>query len=125
MLTQQEINDLGNILNHTWGTSSSRDGKSVTCNLHGNLLKLNFQTIVHFASDNSLHQQVGRLAEESVQVLTAALSETKKRFKEETGNALNVKETLNNDNIEMVSATVNSPRKIAYYRRNVIFEIQN
>jgi len=37
------------------------------------------------------------------------------------GKNLSLKEQGTNDNIEIISATAHSPRKIAYYRRQVRF----
>jgi len=121
MLSKEEVNDLGNILNHTWGQS----GAGITSKMQADRLLMSFSTIVHFASETSLQQQMPKLVDESMQLLTARLGEIKKQFKEVTGNTLNVSEYSNRDNVELVSATSNSPRKIAYYRRHLILDIQN
>ena len=127
MLNNHEINCLGNIVNHTWGKSSlSSDGNiSVTYRLKDNVISLQFQTIVNFASERALSEQTSRLSDESLQVLDSAISKLKLKFKDSSGSTLKLKEVSNIDDIELISATVNSPRKVAYYRRRVNFEINN
>ncbi len=121
MLSKEEVNELGNILNHTWGKS----GAGITSKMHGDRLLLSFSTIVHFASEDSLQQQMPSLVDESMQLLTARLGEIKKQFKEATGNALSVSEYSNRDRVDLVSATANSLRRIAYYNRDLMLDIKN
>jgi hypothetical protein len=121
MLSKEEVNELGNILNHTWGQS----GGGITSKIHGDRLLLSFSTIVHFASESSLQQQMPGLVDESMQLLIARLGDVKKQFKEATGNALKTSEFSNKDDVQLISATSNSPRKIAYYNRDLILDIQN
>ena len=119
--SEEEINELGNILNHTWG----RSGAGITSKLHGDRLLLSFSTIVHFASEDSLQQQMPSLVDEYMQLLTARLGEVKKQFKDATGNSLSLSEFSNRDRVELVSATANSLRRIAYYNRDLILDIKN
>ena len=127
MLNSHEVNCLGNIINHTWGKSSlNQDGSnSVTCRLKDDILSIQFQTVVYFASENSLREQTPRLANESIQVLSNALTSLKAKFKDSSGTSLSISEVSNNDDIELISSTVNNPRKIAYYRRRINFKIGN
>lgn len=118
MLGFKEVNILGNILDFTVGRGG--DGKvGVSSSLQGDVLTLKYSTIVHFASETSMYEQVRRLDEESIQVLSNTVSNLKKRFKEEAGSSLKVEELSNKSDLELIQATSNSPRKIAYYRRYV------
>ena len=119
MLTTQDINALGNIVNTTWGKHSESNGRAVTAVLEGDLLTFRFSTIVYFAAEAALRMQVDRLAQESIDVLAGKLKSLKTDFKEVTGKTLSVTEKSNRDNLELISRTSNSPRKIAYYRRNL------
>ena len=122
MLSMSDINAIGNILDKTVGRGG--DGsRSITGTMSGDVLTLKFATIVNFASENSLRLQADRMAEESIAVLADRISSLKKEFKELTGHTLSLKELSSRDNIEVISATANSPRKIAYYRRNVQMQI--
>ncbi|MBK23589.1 MAG: hypothetical protein CME70_06240 [Halobacteriovorax sp.] len=125
MLNSTEINQLGDIVNHTWGKSAEVNGRSVTCKLKDDIVSFRFQTIVHFASEIALREQVKALIDESMQILNDAVGDVKSQFKDRTGNTLKTSELSNRDNVELISATVNSPRKVAYYRRDIELEIQN
>ena len=122
MLNSNDVNALGNILDTTF---SSGAGWPVSINytLQGNTLTLRYTTIVHFASEQSMRNQVQSLAEESMARLNDKIANVKKQFKEMTGHAIKIKELSNRDDLEMVQATTLSPRKIAYYRRFADLEI--
>ena len=53
------------------------------------------------------------------------LSRLKDEFKDTTGKSLKVAEISNRDNVELISSTSNSPRKIAYYRRNLAVSVES
>ena len=74
-------------------------------------------SVVQFASEHSLREQADRISEESVKILNDAVKSLKKDFKEKTGTTLKLKEDGSYDNVEVVSGSIHSPRKIAYYRR--------
>mgnify|MGYP001481969908 CR=1 FL=1 len=116
MLNNEQINAIGNILDFSVGKGG--DGQSgITYTLQGDMLSLRFSTIVHFASERSMRDQTVVLVDESMQRLKNVLKLLKDEFKNQTGDDLNTKELSNRDDLELIQATTNSPRKIAYYRR--------
>ena len=118
MLSLEQVNALGDIVNYSFGKSSSEKGDvSVTASLEGDMLCMKYLSVVQFASEQSLRDQADRFAQESVKVLNDAVSSIKKQFKEKTGETLRLKEESSSDNVEVVSGSIHSPRKIAYYRR--------
>ena len=118
MLSLEQINALGNILNTTYGKASSKGGdRSVTGSLEGDTLTLKFLSVVQFASEQSLREQTDRMSEESVKVLADMVKNVKKEFKESVGSTLKLKEENSTDNVEIVAGSVHAPRKLAYYRR--------
>ena len=118
MLSLEQVNALGNILNKTYVKSSSPGGdRSVTGAIENDTLILKFISIVQFASDQSLRDQTNRISEESVKILGDAVKDIKKQFKEATGTALKLKDDTSRDNVEVVSGSIHAPRKLAYYRR--------
>lgn len=124
-MTINEVNSLGQILDSTYGKSSTFDGtRSIKTSLTADKLVVKYMTIVHFASENGLNEQVGRSALEAAQMINSYMKEVKARFKEEAGRALKAKDVGGSDNIELIQSTARSPRKIAYYRVNRTFEIQ-
>jgi hypothetical protein len=123
-LTFDEINVLGNIFNTTFGRSSvTGAGYGITAKLHGSLLEIKYQTVVHYNSSDGLATQQKENERESVDVLNQGIAEAKRQFREASGRALKLKEVSSADDVELISATANNPRKIAYYRRHITFEI--
>ena len=114
MLTLEEVRALGECLNTTWGKSSS--SLKVTHHLEGDRLDLQMQSIVHFDGSRSLNPQVTREREIANSIFTDALKKVKADFKDTVGRALTTKEISRDDDVELIQATSNSPRKIAYFR---------
>ncbi len=56
-------------------------------------------------------------------MLQEKIKEVKADFREQAGRALKVSEVDSKDDVELISATAYSERKIAYYRRALVFEI--
>jgi len=114
-----DINVLGNLINTTFGKSSSSSGThSIKCELAGENMTLKYSTVVHFASEVALREQVIRCAEEANQRLDSFLKDLKKEFKAASGNTLKTTKAGRDDNVELIQATSNSARKIALYRMN-------
>jgi len=123
-MTFKENNILGNLINTTWGKYSSPSGThSITCDLAGEIMTFKYTTIVHFASEQGVRDQVVRCSEEALQRLNSHMSTIKSDFKEAAGTSLKTKEVGGHDDVELIQATSNSPRKIAYYRMNKIFQL--
>jgi len=124
-MTFEENNILGNLINSTYGKTSSPAGDySIKCDLAGDSMTLKYTTIVHFASERSLRDQVVRSKEEAQSRLSGYLKSIKKDFKEISGNALKTEDMSSNDDVELIQSTSNSLRKVAYYRVNHMLEVK-
>ena len=118
-MTFEEVNILGNLINSTYGKASSAAGDySIKCDLAGDSMILKYTTIVYFASERSLRDQVARSSEEAQSRLDEYLKSIKSDFKEIAGRALKTDDIASGDNVELIQSTSNSPRKVAYYRVN-------
>mgnify|MGYP003627140031 CR=1 FL=1 len=119
MLTSQEISILGNILNSTFGKSSTVKSPTVSIkgSLSGNNLELKYTTIIHLASERNLRDQVKKFEEESIKLLSDYIKMCKKEFKGGSGRTLKLKEIGSNDSVEVITTSPYAPRKTAYYRR--------
>ena len=121
MLTY-DINCLAQCLEGIKGSTNGTE--SITYKFPGEgRLMLTYTTVVHIASDLGLQSQVRRESEASISKINDAVKTVKASYKEANKKALKVKEISTDDNIEVISTTFHSPRKVAYYRRHVIFEI--
>jgi hypothetical protein len=120
-LSSKEFNVLGQITQRGWGVSSMPN--SVTCSSNGDTITFKFLTVVHFAADQALRGQVDRINHESIDIITKCVADTKAKFKEATGKSLKLNEISNTDSLEVIAATNLSPRRVAYYRRQVTLQV--
>jgi len=117
---------IGNVLESTWGKSSSEDGTySVKYALEGDVLTLKYTTIVHFAGERGLGPQVDAAHNQATQLVDAKLGEVKAAYKSVSGGSLKLEDLGGKDDLEMIQATAGSDRKIAYYRYNHVFQIED
>lgn len=118
-MTFDEVNILGNLINTTYGKSSSPAGDySIKCDMAGDTITLKYTTLVYFVSDRGLRDQVVRCADEAKSRLDQFLANLKKDFKSASGSTLKTDMVSGTDDVELIQSTTNSPRKIAYYRMN-------
>ena len=122
MLSTNDVNILGNLLNTTFGKSGG-GSVAITGTLQGDVLSLKFSTMVYFACERSMRDQVNLVAEESIARLKNKLTNLKKDFRDITDSTLKINELSSRDDLELVQATSNSPRKIACYRRFVDVQV--
>ena len=121
MLNLKEIRALAQATETTWGYSSS--DRKLTSKLQGDVLELQLMTIVHFAGERALSQQLNAQRDYANDIFTSELKRIKDEFKDLVERTLVVKEIDRNDDLELVSATSNSPRKIAYFRANIKLQV--
>jgi len=121
VLNLKEIRALAQATETSWGYSSS--DRKLTSKLQGDVLELQMMTIVQFASELALSQQLQAQREQTNQVFKEQLKNIKESFKEATDRALVTKELERDDDLELVSATSNSPRKIAYFRATIKLQV--
>ena len=116
---------VGRILENSFSHPSPSGTYSLKHRLDGQRLTLNYATIVHFASEKSLQLQLTSIREQSAQMVDDSLAKLKKDFREQSGSTLKLEDRGGNDDLELISATTNSPRKVAYFRYSRVLEINN
>ena len=122
MLTFEQNNALGNILNSSWG----RGNKSTfQCNgtVQGDLLVVTYSTMAYFASERSMPSQMPRLVDESNHHINELMANARQQFKEAIGESLKVEELSNTDNLEYTQGSSVNPRRVAIYRRRAVFKV--
>lgn len=125
MLNMQEVNILGQILNSTWGASSTvaSPTRSIKATMQGDVIVFTYTTITNIVMGINPRDQVREQERESVEILKQHINEIKKQFKEASGNALKLKEVASDDSIEMISMSPYNPKRTAYYRRKTTYKI--
>lgn len=89
----------------------------------GEQLQLTYTTLVFFAEERSLRLQVLREFERSSSIVDSCIKKASESFKDLYGKSMKLKISSDSDNVEIISSTANSPRKIAYYRRYFTYEV--
>ncbi len=125
MLSMQQVNTLGQIIDTTFGKSSTTAAPTVSIKmtLQGNSLIVKYTTLVHFASEQSMREQTKELERAAVQLTKKSIDEVEKDFKKIEGKTLNLKKKATDNGIELISMSPYNPRKVAYYRFNTTYEI--
>lgn len=120
-----DINALGQVIDTTWGRSSTPNtaSYSVKFTLTGSGLLASYMVIVNFASEKEMILMKRDCIEESKSIIAAHISAIKKSYKELTGDALSIKEVGSSDSLEIISFNVHNPKRSAYYRRKTMFEV--
>lgn len=125
MLSMQEINILGQILNDTYGASSTVVSPtfSIKHSMQGDVITFTYTTICNIVMGINPHDQVRSQAEESTVKISDKVKAVEKMFKEVSGRKLGLKEVGSDDSVEMISMSPHNPKRTAYYRRKTTYKI--
>ena len=111
------------LLDDTYKPASKSGTYSLKHSMHGSRVELNYSTVVYFASERSLGPQVEVARDQARQLIKDRVDLLKKDFKKETDASLKYEDLGEQDNIELIQSTSNSPRKVAYYRYTQLINI--
>ena len=125
MLSMQEINVLGQLLNTTWGSTSTAASPtcSIKATMQGDVIVFTYTTITNIVMGINPRDQVREQERQSVEALNQHVKSIEKGFKEAAGRALKLKELGSDDSVEMISMSPHNPKRTAYYRRKTSFKI--
>jgi hypothetical protein len=121
-----DYNALGQILDSTWGKSSTPQtaSYSVKFSFTGNMLAATFICIMNFASSaeaNMVKKTTSEDADELVKRYTVSLKE---KYKKITGQTLTLKEVDASDSVEMIGGGYHhTSKRTAYYRKTFRFDM--
>lgn len=121
-----DYNALGQILDTSWGKSSTPKtaSYSVKFSYTGNMLVATFNCIVNFSSNSDaqvIKKLTGNEADELIKRYTKSLKE---KYKSLTGESLTLKEIDSSDSVEMVGGGYHhSPKRTALYRKTFRFDM--
>ena len=122
MLSFKQVNTLGNILNSSWGRGNA-DTFDCKGELSGDNVVITYSTVVYYAASDGMNAQAPRLMEESNARINDLIKNAKSEYKDQLGETLTLKEISNNDSYELIQASSLNPRKVALYRRRVVFQV--
>ncbi len=127
-MTNDEINIIGNILNQTWGKSSTNKmGASQVINgkLIGDAhLILSYTCIASIGNPFERNADLKKLEDESTSILNSALKKIKDEFKSESGRTLKTKQMDSSVDWQLLNLGQYSGRRDGRFMRVVSFEIE-
>lgn len=126
-MTFSEINALGQIIDTTWGHSSTAmPGHSVKVTHAGDQLCITYTMVCTFASEQAMSEQARSYEKDADQILQKLAAKIKNDFREMTGRTLKLKETRPPDSsFEIISVQSHvSPKRTALYRRQHFLTVE-
>jgi hypothetical protein len=120
-----DINSLGQVLDTTWGRTSTPKTASYSVKfvLHGNILTASYAAIVNFGTEKEMALMKQRYSDESNDIINAAIKNVKAAYKDLTGKTLSTSLYSTSDSLEIINFNVHNPKRTAYYRRKTSFEL--
>lgn len=121
-----DINALGQAMDSTWGRSSTPQtaSYSVKFTFAGtNRVLASYKVITNFVSEKEMILMKRNCDEESKSVIDAAVKNIKATYKELAGAPVTFKEVSATDSLEIIGFNVHNPKRTAYYRKKVFFEL--
>ena len=125
MVDRIDFNALGQVIDTSWGRSSTPHvaSQSVKFKLDGQNLVATYGVVVNMGTEHERVMMRRRYAEESVDVIAAAIGNVKKNYKQITGASIKIQETTSRDSLEIMGMSPHNPRRTALYRRQTIFAL--
>ena len=119
------INALGQSIDTTWGRASTPKtaSYSVKMSIVGNTLQVRYTAIVNFATEREMIEMKRRYSDECRDVINEELKLVKSNYKEICGGALKLKEIGRSDSIEVISNSINNPKRTAYFHCRAAYQI--
>lgn len=121
-----DINALGQAIDSTWGRSSTPKTASYSVKfsfLGDSRLLASYKVITNFVSEKEMILMKRSCLEESESVIAEHVKSVKDIYKQLTGDTISLKEENATDSLEIINFNVHNPKRTAYYRRKVVFEI--
>jgi hypothetical protein len=121
-----DINALGQSIDTTWGRSSTPKTASYSVKFTfagDNRLLASYKVIINFVSEKQMIEMKRSCVEESEKVIAEHVKSVKEIYKDLTGDSLSLKEENSTDSLEIIGFNVHNPKRTAYFRRKVVFEI--
>lgn len=120
MLTFDDINTLADIIDTTWGKSSTEVAPTMSIKtvLDGDKMYITYVTTVTYRGTLT-HKDLEEQFEQAQSAIKSYVSDVKKQFKKNTGNALKLKIIEYDQSVEAIDLNTFSPMRTvytAYYR---------
>ncbi len=126
-MTFEKVNILGQILDTTFGKSSTTKSStfSIKTTMSSDRINVTYTTIVNLVADRVMRDQVKEEERVSEKLINDFIAEVKKEYKRVAGSTLKLKKGDSTDEIELISMSPYNPKRTAYYRRRAVFTVND
>jgi hypothetical protein len=126
-MTFEKVNILGQILDTTFGKSSTTKSPtfSIKTTMASDRINVTYTTIVNLVADRVMRDQVKEEERVSEKLINDFIAEVKKEYKRVAGSTLKLKKGDSTDEIELISMSPYNPKRTAYYRRRAVFTVND
>jgi hypothetical protein len=126
-MTFEKVNILGQILDTTFGKSSTTKSStfSIKTTMSSDRINVTYTTIVNLVADRVMRDQVKEEERVSEKLINDFITEVKKEYKRVAGSTLKLKKGDSTDEIELISMSPYNPKRTAYYRRRAVFTVND
>jgi len=136
-----DLSALNNIVDTTWGRSSTPKASSYSVKFSfsgvvhladkdeksgdfGSRLTVTYIDIINFSSSGEAQITKKRSSESADRLIKDRISSLKKAYKELTGDSLKLEKFDESDSVEMIGGGYHhTPKRTAYYRKTYIFDM--
>ena len=122
-----DYNALNQILDNTWGKSSTPKAASYTVKFSfagGDRLIATYVGIINFSSTGEAQVTKLQSEEDANKLVKGYVKSLKERYKDITGETISLKDSGESDSVEMIGGGYHhTPKRSAYYRKTFIFEL--
>ena len=121
-----DINALGQAIDTTFGRSSTPKTASYSVKfsfMGDSRLLASYKVITNFVSEKEMIKMKKNCLEESESIIAEHVKFVKETYKQLTGDSLTLKEESATDSLEIIGFAVHNPKRTAYFRKKVIFNI--
>lgn len=122
-----DFNKLGQVIDTTWGRSSTTNGTSQTVKVRiksDKYIEVIYCSVVNMTREHLPRDMKEKYVSEANEVIKAVIKKLKEDYKEIAESSITTKQVAEDSSIEFISSSIYNSKKTAYFRRNVVFEIQ-
>ena len=117
------IQALGNCLDNVYNNyAESHDRRTVAC-IKGDLLCIEYRTIIRAAKDVELQRQIDLLKNETAQMINSRLKLIKQDFKDTAGRTLKTKKDSESDSMETLTVSPYNPIRTIKYCYKIFYTV--
>ena len=129
-MNSTDINALGQVIETSWGKASTTGGcatSSIKTSLSSQsgptMLTTKYLALVTLGSMQDVEPAKFRNRSDAEKITKEYIKNVKRQFKDITGKTLVLKDVNDDDSLEVIDTSAYTPRKTAYYRFNVNFDV--